>query len=180
MSQPTFPTPILPFTAILYRSDLISLETCLKEHVKDLFSGTVFDFSQEKFSLVNYYEKEMGPKEKLKRAFIFSKETGNREDLSSLKIQSNQLEERLKVAFTNEGRVVNFDPGFLGLEQVVLATCKPYSHRIYLNQGIYAELTFQFQQGHWHELPWTYPDYREKCVKNLFDVQRNLLKRPLK
>ncbi len=47
------------------------------------------------------------------------------------------------------------------LENFVLATTKNYSHRPYLGQNIFADLTYHFHQGQFEFLPWTYPDYRD-------------------
>jgi hypothetical protein len=67
-------------------------------------------------------------------------------------------------------------------EQVVLATGKRFSHRIYMGQGIYADLTLIYHKKAFQKLPWTYPDYcrpdmrqflqrvRDKYVQ---DLQKN-------
>lgn len=180
MSEPLYPKKVFPFCAILFREDLISFSEITDYLAKSFIKGSNFDLSSDQFSLANYYEKEMGPAEKLKRAFVFSNQPEERENLIEQKLQSNQLEIEFQKKFQEMGRVVNLDPGFMALEQVVLATGKPYSHRLYLSQGIYAELTFQYIQGKWTDLPWTYPDYRQEGVKKLFEEQRNLLKTTLK
>jgi len=41
----------------------------------------------------------------------------------------------------------------------VLATTKDNAHRIYLGQGIYAEVTLIYRGRRFCPLPWTYPDY---------------------
>lgn len=41
-------------------------------------------------------------------------------------------------------RKVNLDPGYLEPSKLVLASTKNFSHRIYLNQGIYGEVTLLF------------------------------------
>ncbi len=58
-------------------------------------------------------------------------------------------------------RTVNIDPGILSLERFVLATGKNFTHRIYLGQGIYADLTLIYHRGAFQTLPWTYPDYAD-------------------
>lgn len=180
MSTPIKPSPVLFFCAILYRSDLLEVRDWEVEFSRQLFRGQNFFPIEQNFSLFNYYEKEMGSKNLLRRLWVFSEELAAREDLPKLKVNSNKLESKFKNNHHTLGRVVNFDPGFISLEQVVLATGKPYSHRIYMQDGIYAELTYQYQKGIWCELPWTYPDYKETAVKNIFDNQRALLKSLLK
>ena len=43
--------------------------------------------------------------------------------------------------------------------KLVLASMKDFSHRIYLANGVYAEITLQYHHGCWEPLPWTFPDY---------------------
>ena len=56
-------------------------------------------------------------------------------------------------------RVVNIDPGMLCLERLVLATGKNFTHRVYLRDGIWADLTLIYQNGDWRSLDWTFADY---------------------
>ena len=59
-------------------------------------------------------------------------------------------------------------------ERLVLATGKNFPHRIYLDHGIYGDLTLIYGQGGLRTLPWTFPDYArgalpallEWCAKN--------------
>jgi hypothetical protein len=53
------------------------------------------------------------------------------------------------------------------LDKLVLATTKDYSHRIYLRDGIYAEVTLYFRKGRFHPFEWTYPDY---CTREYIEV----------
>ncbi len=77
--------------------------------------------------------------------------------LSDIKLTAINLEQRYKY---NENRSINIDPGFLTLSNFVLATTKNYSHRIYLKDGIFAEVTLIFRHKSYQPLEWTYPDYR--------------------
>jgi hypothetical protein len=77
--------------------------------------------------------------------------------LAPVKLWTNALE----AEFLNErgGRRINIDPGYLVSSKFVLATGKDYSHRIYLADGIFADLTLVVRKGAFTTLPWTYPDY---------------------
>jgi hypothetical protein len=68
---------------------------------------------------------------------------------------------------------VNIDPGYLLPERLVLATGKNFTHRIYIGQGIYADLTLIFQKGAFRTLPWTYPDYADRCLIDFLTLVRN-------
>jgi hypothetical protein len=56
-------------------------------------------------------------------------------------------------------RRVNIDPGYLAKAHLILATGKGYTHRPYLRDGIYADVTLMYRDKKFHSLPWTYPDY---------------------
>ncbi|MBW1723631.1 MAG: DUF4416 family protein [Deltaproteobacteria bacterium] len=43
---------------------------------------------------------------------------------------------------------------------MILASTKNFSHRIYLKDGIWAELTLSYANGTFVTHPWTYPDYQ--------------------
>ncbi|MBW2356714.1 MAG: DUF4416 family protein, partial [Deltaproteobacteria bacterium] len=64
------------------------------------------------------------------------------------------------------------DPGILSRERFVLATGKNFSHRIYLSQGIWADLTLVFRLGGFDPLPWTYPDYAAPEMRALLAMIR--------
>jgi hypothetical protein len=75
--------------------------------------------------------------------------------------------------------VVNIDPGYLTLSKVVLATTKDYSHRLYLRDGIYAEVTLHYEAGAWRPWPWTYRDYASGQYLDFFERVRESLKQQL-
>jgi hypothetical protein len=55
---------------------------------------------------------------------------------------------------------------------LILATGKGYSHRPYLRDGIYADLTLIFSDGTFRPLPWTYPDYAGRQMIGLLNRVR--------
>lgn len=116
-----------------------------------------FDFQSENilFAYTDYYQKEFGTN--LKRKFISFKKLVRPENLHRIKTLTNSLENKLS---SNGLRQINIDPGYLDLAKFVLASTKDFCHRIYLDQGIYAEITLFYQDKAF--LPWkyTYPDYR--------------------
>jgi hypothetical protein len=60
----------------------------------------------------------------------------------------------------------------LTAHSLILASGKNFSHRIYLRDGIYAEVTLIVKGAQLDVLPWTYPDYRQAPVRAFFDEQR--------
>lgn len=106
--------------------------------------------------LIGYYQREMDGE--LDRFLVISSTLYPRSELLRAKLQSLEWESE----FSQEGRrTVNVDVGLLSPENFLLATTKNYSHRIFIGQDIFADLTYQFKQGEWHPLPWTYPDYQD-------------------
>jgi hypothetical protein len=85
--------------------------------------------------------------------------------LPEVKLQTNALEQCLAgLARFPEARPLNLDPGILTLGKLMLATTKDQAHRIYLRDGIFAEVTLRYQAGAFEPWPWTYADYRRPEV----------------
>jgi hypothetical protein len=135
--------------------------------------GTVTVKSEEiPFSFTDYYEKEMGPN--LIRQWVGFHGLIESEQLVDFKRTTGSLEKRF--IGPNHKRRVNLDPGLLSLHNLVLASTKGFAHRIYLRDGIYAELTLLFQSGKFQPLAWTYPDYQTPtCQDFLMRCRKELL-----
>jgi len=74
-------------------------------------------------------------------------------------------------------RPLNLDPGYLTTAKLVLASTKDHTHRVYLQDGIFAEITLFFRHGRWEHHEWTFPDYRRADYQEFFTQARELLKR---
>ena len=119
-----------------------------------------------------YYSKEMGPSYLLNRFFLVGLEAFPREVILEGKIKANEEEEKFKI---HGARMVNIDFGVLSLENVILATNKPFAHRVYLTGGVYIDLTYTYQDKTYNKLPWTYPDYAHPEILSFFNLTRDLL-----
>lgn len=161
-------TPGLLFGSFLFRSDLFSLEELTIFWEKSF--GKSFSFTPKYNPLESYYSKEMG--DSLSRVFFVTSKTFPREFLLSSKLLALEWEAR----WAQDGkRMVNVDTGFLSLENFILATTKNYSHRIYLGQNIFADLTYHFHQGEFQTLGWTYPDFIDQEKRDFFTWMRSYL-----
>jgi len=120
------------------------------------------------FDYTDYYKTEMGGP--LKRKFSSFKKTISPEKIAKIKLLANSIEEKLSV---NKKRRINIDPGYISDSKLVLATTKDYFHRIYLNYGIYAEVTLKWRKGGFEPFEWTYPDYRSKKYIEILNTIRN-------
>jgi hypothetical protein len=124
------------------------------------------------FDVSGYYATEMGPG--LRRQFIAFARLIQPDELPSIKLEAIALE----AAFAVDGRrTVNLDPGYLCAGKMVLATTKNQQHRLYLGQGIYAEVALRYRAGAWQPWEWTYPDYRSPEYAQAFtDIRRLFMK----
>lgn len=77
-------------------------------------------------------------------------------------------------------RRVNIDPGYLDSSKLVLASRKDYAHRIYLNKGVYGEVTLFYRQKTFTPWECTYPDYRSPPYLAAFNRIRELYRIQLK
>jgi hypothetical protein len=150
------------------RNLLVQAQVALSEK----FGAAGLRSAEIPFNFTNYYEREMGPG--LIRQWVGFLEPVEPEQLSDFKVKSGLIEKRFRTP-TGQRRV-NLDPGLLSLHNFVLASTKDYAHRVYLRDGIYAEVTLLFQSGKFAPLPWTYPDYQtEACFGFLLQCRRELL-----
>jgi hypothetical protein len=119
------------------------------------------------FSFTAYYEREMGTG--LLRQWISFSKPIDPGKLALVKTETNVLEDEFR---EGKARRVNIDPGYLTLSNLVLASTKDFSHRIYLSGGIYGEVTLIYKGKEFTPLPWTYPDYQsEICLAFLRQVR---------
>ena len=103
------------------------------------------------------------------------------ESLATAKLQTNQLEAELAGGSGYpEPRPLNLDPGLLTLGKFMLATTKDQAHRIYLQKGIFAEVTLRYQAGAFEPWPWTYADYRQPIVLAFLNEARDYYRQRLR
>ncbi len=119
------------------------------------------------FDYTDYYKSEMGSP--LFRRMLAFSDLVKQEDLAKIKIITNSIESEYA---KGDYRIVNIDPGYMLCERFVLATGKKFTHRIYIGDGIYADLTLMYQKGAFRKLPWTYPDYADGAMLGFLEVVR--------
>lgn len=142
------------------RQDIIN---SILRGVENRFGSIDFISGSIKFNHTDYYKEEMG--ENLFRKLISFEKLIKPETLSDIKLITNSIENE----HLAEGgkRIVNIDPGYISLEKLVLATGKNFAHRIYLRNGIYADLTLVYKNGDFQPLEWTFPDYAGADIRML-------------
>jgi hypothetical protein len=126
------------------------------------------------FAETAYYEPTMGPG-LVKQFAVFERLVGPAR-LPELKLEAIAWERELaESAQFTEPRPLNLDPGYLTLGKLVLASTKDYAHRIYLREGIHAEITLYWRRGQWEGHEWTFPDYRRADYHQFFTACRDYL-----
>jgi len=166
MGKPKEPEP-----AKLFMSLIASEEEIFRggmEDFRSIFGETETISERFPFDLTDYYTPEMG--EPLFRHFMTFGRLIPIPSLPDVKLATNRLEE--KYGRPDGSRRINIDPGYICLEHVILATTKGYTHRPYLRDGIYADLTLIYRNKSFQPLEWTYPDYRREAVITLFNQFR--------
>ncbi len=167
------PAPAKFFVAAMFRE-----EEVLKRAIAELekaFGRLDFESEVFEFNFTRYYEEEFG--NGLKKLFIAFKEPLERDKLVDAKLKCIKIEDRFSVG---QRRRVNLDPGYVTLGSVVLSTTKERAHRVYLGQGVFAEVALIYVNGRFQSLPWSYADYRTEIAQRFFLSLRERLREELR
>jgi hypothetical protein len=166
MGKISFPDPSMIVIAVIH-ADSSALEMAIAKLQAVL--GPVRQAGEPfSFRWTDYYEEEMGPG--LTRCFLACRRLVERQWIVELKQLTNRLEREL--AREDGSRRINLDPGLMSMENFVLATTKNRGHRIYLREGIFAEVTLMYVGGKFEPLPWTFPDYRSEEARSVLEGLR--------
>jgi hypothetical protein len=142
---------------------------CAEHYGRIAIASDIFEFTE-----TDYYTATMGPD--LKKQFLAFELLIDPGVLSDIKIQTNRWEaEYAALGRHPESRPLNLDPGYITPAKLLLASTKDHAHRIYLRDGIYAELTLSYRNHAWQPMDWTYPDYRREDYQRFFTHCRKRL-----
>jgi len=173
MGKPSIPVRGMLFCGLLYTQEdyyWYALRALVERYGEVLFYSPPLQWN---FS--NYYKQELG--DDIKRRYLFFDELIDLDRLAEIKLTTNQIEQILSI---DNKRTVNIDPGYLTEAKVVLASTKDYSHRIYLKDGIFAEVTLIYKKGNFVPHINTYSDYCTKSHQFYFHIARQMLKDELR
>jgi len=127
------------------------------------------------FTETDYYQATMGTE--LKKQFLTFETLIDPGTLPQIKRLTNAMEQEYAQQHEHpEPRPLNLDPGYLTLAKLVLASTKDHAHRIYLAEGIYAEITLNYRNRGWQQSDWTYPDYQRPDFQAFFTRCRQTLR----
>lgn len=170
MAVPVSPMPVSRFAGLLAGTEE---QLAAARHELAQWYGKIDDASEIiSWDFTNYYEGEMG--KKLLRQWVRFEALFNPEHLAKCKLETNMAETLLARQFREGGvtRPINIDPGYVHRYKVILATTKDHSHRVYIAEGIYGEVTLHWHQNTWTPWPWTYADYRSEAAAAFFGRAR--------
>jgi hypothetical protein len=146
----------------------------LKKDLECIFGPVEDVVGPLKFEFTTYYDVELGIG--IRRWIISFSKLVDSSSLAQIKLVTNEIEQR----YSEKGRRrFNLDPGIMTLGNFVLATGKNNAHRVYLNNGIFADLTLIFRRASYRPLEWTYPDYSDSVLLDILNQIRESYKQRL-
>lgn len=163
------PKKVLLFIGTLFNNE--EAYYLARKILVERFGETVLESAKKHWNYSKYYSAELG--EPIFRKFMFFKDLISECDIADIKLQTNQIEENLS---KNSKRIINLDPGYIGLAKLVLVSTKDYSHRVYLKEGIYGEITLVFKENSFSPHINTYRDYADEDYIQLFNLARGIYK----
>jgi hypothetical protein len=161
---------------------LAANETSLAAAVKAISkSFGIIDLTSDvwPFTQTDYYKDEIGPN--ALRQFVTLEKLIDPGKLAQIKHDTNSLEQQLADSLKlSLPRPVNLDPGFIEPSKLILASTKNFSHRIYIGNKMFAEVTLMYEKGNWRHFEYTFPDYRRSCYQDFLSKVRSRLLEQLK
>ncbi len=177
MAEPKPPDPVLLVVAAFSRH-AAALEWA-RARLEAEFGPVARTSPAFVFDQTTYYAATMGPD--LRKQFLAFNNLIDAGRLAAIKLRTNALEQEEAASGTYpEVRPLNLDPGILTLGKFLLATTKDQAHRVYLRDGIFAEVTLRFHAGAFEPWPWTYADYRQPAVLDFLRQAREDYRRRLR
>lgn len=173
MAEPGSPFPMKYFVAILF-GDPDALAAAKKALV-DAWGELDYESGDHLFDTTDYYESEMG--KPLHRRLVVFRRLMPPTELVPVKRRCNRIEKDLSVGGR---RTVNLDAGYLDHNKVVLASAKEAGQKIYLDDGIYADLMGRYKGGRYRPFEWSFPDFSDGRYDEELEAVRQIYLRQMK
>ena len=154
MALPEPPEAVKWIVGVLW-ADAAARDEALRR-LRGAWGPTDHDGVDRRFDVTAYYEPEMGAAH-WRRIVSFAR-LMRPDQLASAKLFTNEVE----VSLARAGcRSVNLDVGYLDHGKLVLASAKAAAQKIYLGEGIYADMIGRYRDGRYQPFDWTFPDFRD-------------------
>ena len=171
------PSPVKLIVGILAADE--KCVTAARRNVEDEFGDIDFVSEVWPFTQTDYYKLQAG--EHILRQFVTIKDLVDPGQLAQIKHKANEMEQTLAAELNMElPRPVNLDPGIIEPSKLILASTKNFSHRIYIGDNMYAEVTLTYSKGKWETYKYTFADYQQPAYHEFFSKVRNRLVEQLK
>ncbi len=166
MAKCSPPFPVKYFIAIMFHSPNVLKTTC--EILITKWGSIDYTGEDHLFDVTNYYEPEMGTP--LLRRLISFENLMCPTVLIDMKLACNHIENELAI---NGKRTVNLDAGYLDHNKVLLASAKEAGQKVYLDKGIYADLSGRYKNGKYQPFEWSFPDFKDgRYDKELLTIRQ--------
>jgi len=172
-----FIEPVVRFCAIITRHP--SAKQWAIHRLADQWGSATVRSSEIPFEAGGYYTPSMGSG--LQKTLVASAGFVDPGGLADWKHATNQWEQDYIAASEHEEeRPLNLDPGYMTQAKLVLATTKDRDHRLYLRDGMFAEVTLTYVGKAWQHHRWSYPSYRTEEVAQFANGCRQSLRQHLR
>ncbi len=176
MAEPCEPEPVKRIVAVLWACAQARDEALLE--LQKHWGPADYQSPDFPFDVTDYYQDQMG--RELFRRLVSFEQLVSPDCLVPDKLLCNALENRFR---TSQGRrLVNLDSGYLDHNKLVLASAKAAGQKIYVGQGIWADIQSRYRRGRYEPFEWTFPDFRStrydeplRHIRQLYLQQRRQL-----
>ena len=152
---------------ILYPSETRELLAWSIDRLREIWGEPELVSRPVPFDKTNYYD-DISPD--LTRIFACFPGFVNAGGLADWKHQAIEIEAMSRQPV----RAVNIDPGYIDGARLVLASTKDHAHRIYLRDGIFAEVTMRYRFKKWQSFDYTFPDFASGVYDEFLSSVRRL------
>jgi hypothetical protein len=168
MGSPSTPPPVRFVTSVITQDrDLLDQ---LIEILEAKFGPIHTSTKVHGYAFSPSYAQELGDG-LLRQVHVFAP-LRKRDLLPDYKLSTNELEQDIGVHTSATSRRVNVDPGYLDASHLILASTKRYHNRVYLREGIYADMTLYYNGQTFKPFRFAFPEYRIKASIQFFNHQR--------
>ena len=166
MAQPKQPLPVKYLIAVLFRDEKYILRA--KEELAVKWGAIDFEGKNHPFNITDYYESEMGTP--LFRRLLSFEQLYDPKQIVAMKLECNDIE----TALACDGRRrVNLDAGYLDHNKYLLASAKEAGQKVYLDKGIYADLSGRYKAGRYRPFEWSFPDFKDgRYDEELLEIRK--------